>query len=335
MLLEKDTFAAQVINDMGDGLSYDQAQKLRNLISIKLQKYNLVPVETGVIRAEDASNTAKAIKMFFVTKKIEGLSDKSLQYYKQILKKFFAHCHQAIEDIKTDDVRYYLAVQQTDRGISKVSCDNERRVLSSFFKWCEDEEYIFRSPMRKIKKIKQPKIIKQPFSDVELELLRDACINKRELAVIDVLASTGMRIGEMAGLKKKDVDFLADEVKVFGKGQKERITFLNAKAKIHLRDYLKDRNDNSQGVIVSMIPPYKNLMIGSLEKIVKTVGERSGVENVHPHRFRRTAATQAINRGMPIEQVRIMLGHEDIQTTTKYAIVDKKNVKISHEKYLN
>lgn len=331
--MNADCLSNLILFDMDETLSSKSAEKLRRVLDVRLHGLKFEAEEHGLITESQTGNTAKAIKMFFVAKKIEGLTDKSLAYYRTIMRMFFTACQKPVELITTDDVRYYLAEKQIKRAISKATMDNERRVLSSFFQFCEDEGYIAKNPVRRIKKVKQEIRIKEPFSDEELERLRDSCESARDLAIVDLLSSTGMRIGELEPLNRSDVNFESMEIKVFGKGEKERIVYLNARAKIHLTEYLKSRADNEKALFIGMHGG--RLLRGGIETMLRTLGKKAGVENVYPHRFRRTAATQAINRGMPIEQVQQMLGHAKIETTTRYAIVSQRNVKASHEKYLN
>lgn len=333
-MTEKEQFIEELIFSLGNTLNAEQLEKLRNCLVIKLNTFDLKKTELAIATLDKENFTAKAFRMFFIAKKIEGLSDKSLNYYKLIIVKFIQFCGKEINNIETDDVRYYLATKQINKGTSRVTIDNERRILNSFFQWLEDERYITVNPVRRIKHVKQESRIKKPFSDEELERLRDGCDNKRDLAIVDVFASTGMRVGEMELLNRQDVNFGTGEIVVFGKGSKERVVYLNAKAKIHLQDYLNNRSDNNEALFTTLRGANR-LLKGGIETLIRLLGKKTGISNVHPHRFRRTAATMAINRGMPIEQVQKMLGHAKIDTTVLYAIVSQKNVKISHEKYLS
>lgn len=272
--------------------------------------------------------------MFLAAKKIEGCSLKTLSNYALTINRFLFSQNKAVEDINTDDIRYYLFKYQFDRKISNLSIDNMRRVFSSFFAWLTDEEYVHKNPTKKIKKIKYEHKVKKPLSEEELEALRGKCNYIRDLALIDLLVSTGMRVGELVLLDKADIDFNNSQCVVFGKGSRERETYLNAKAKIHLKQYLDSRNDDNTALFVSLKQPHNRLSISGIESIVRQIGSKANITRVYPHKFRRTAATIAINRGMPIEQVQALLGHRQIDTTLKYAIVNQRNVKNSHEKYL-
>lgn len=274
----------------------------------------------------------KAIHNFFIAKKVEGLADSSLSYYSLQLRRFFEVVTKDLMEITTNDIRYYLAKRQIDcPKLSKVTLNNERRILSTFFSWCQAEEYVVKNPMSAIGMIKQPKRIKTAFSEIEMEKLRDACRNPRDKAMIEVLYSTGVRCQELINIKIEDID--CDQISVIGKGDKERVVYLNARAQVAMKRYLDSRNDDSDYLFVSFTST-KALTKGRVESIVRELGEIAGVKNTHPHRFRRTAATLALNRGMPIEQVQQMLGHESIGTTTLYARSSEQNVKSSHRKYV-
>lgn len=236
--------------------------------------------------------------------------------------------------ITTDDLREYLVKYQTERNSSKVTIDNIRRILSSFFSWLEDEDYIVKSPVRRIHKIKTDKTIKDTYSDESLEKLRDGCNELRDLAIIDLLASTGMRIGELVRLNKEDINFMERECVVFGKGNKERTVYFDARTKIHLQNYISSRTDNDKALFVSLKAPFSRLNIGGIEGRLKKIGNSLNINKVHPHKFRRTLATNAIDKGMPIEQVQQLLGHQRIDTTMHYAMVKQQNVKLAHRKYI-
>jgi site-specific recombinase XerD len=273
--------------------------------------------------------------MFFVAKKVSGLSSQSLRAYRSTINSFLKIIQKPLSQITANDIRLFIAMQKC----SAVTSNGYRRNLSSFFKWLSDEEYIPKNPMLKISKIKEPKTVKKPFNAEEIEELRDAAKDKRELAIIDVLLSTGMRVGELYKLNRKDVDFSTGEIIVTGKGNKQRICYLNAPAIKHLRDYLSERQDTYDPLILSKqeqkkYPELNRLQISGIEVMVRELGRSVGIKDVHPHRFRRTAATMALQRGMPIEQVRIMLGHESIDTTLKYAVVSDNSVKYTHSKLM-
>lgn len=274
------------------------------------------------------------IKKFISAKEIEGCSKRTTKYYESTLLKMNGKMNKGITHMTTDDLRTYLTDYQKINDCSKASVDNIRRNLSSFFSWLEEENYILKSPMKRIHKIKVDKVIKETYSDETLELLRDNCGCLRDLAIIDLLASTGMRVGELVKLNINDIDFESRECVVFGKGNKERPVYFDARTKIHLKNYLNSRNDSDSALFVSLDAPHERLNISGVEIRLRQLGRKLGIQKVHPHKFRRTVATKAIDKGMPIEQVQSLLGHSQIDTTMHYAMVNQNNVKESHRKYV-
>ncbi len=271
---------------------------------------------------------------FIATKRLEGRSEKTLKYYRTTVEKVLNAIDKNVKAITTDDLRNYLSEYQGKPTVSKQSVDNVRRNLSSFLTWLEDEDYILKSPVRRICKIKTSTPVKETYTDDEMERLRDSCKNIRDLAMIELLASTGMRVGELVLLNVDDINFNERECIVLGKGDKERIVYFDARTKLHLLEYLKNRNDDVNALFVSLRSPYNRLGIGGIELIIRKLGRSIGVKNCHPHKFRRTMATVAIDKGMPIEQVQKLLGHEKIDTTLHYAMVKQSNVKNAHRKYI-
>ncbi len=271
---------------------------------------------------------------FIAAKRIEGRSEKTLEYYKSVIEKTVESIGKTEKHITTDDLRKYLSDYQEKKGSSKVTIDNIRRILSSFFGWLEDEELIIKSPVRRIHKVKACKVIKETYKDEDLEKMRDSCIEIRDVALIDLLASTGMRVGELVQLNIEDINFEERECIVLGKGDKERIVYFDVRSKMHLKKYIESRIDNNPALFVSLNVPHKRLKIGGVESRLRKIGKDLGIDNVHPHRFRRTLATVAIDKGMPIEQLQHLLGHQRIDTTLKYAMVKQSNVKLAHRKYI-
>lgn len=275
------------------------------------------------------------IDLFISAKKVEGCSDKTLRYYKAVINKLFTTTDKHIMHITTDDLRQYLSEYQKINDCSKGNIDNIRRIFSSFFSWLEDENYILKSPVRRIHKIKTEKPVKETYTDEALEMMRDNCGCLRDLAIIDLLASTGMRVGELVHLNIADVDFENRECIVFGKGSKERPVYFDARTKIHLKNYLETRNDENPALFVSLLKPHNRLEISGVEIRLRKLGRKLEIAKVHPHKFRRTLATKAIDKGMPIEQVQRLLGHAKIDTTMEYAMVSQNNVKLSHRKFIS
>ena len=274
------------------------------------------------------------LQRFIDTKKLEGCSPKTLIQYRRAIEKLINDIKKNIRTVTTDELREYLTNYYQNSNCSKVSIDNMRRIFSSFFNWLEDENYILKSPVRRIHKIKSMAPVKEVYSDDEMELLRDNCVNIRDLALIDLLASTGMRIGELVRLNSDDIDFYERECIVLGKGDKERIVYFDVRTKLHLQEYLNSRHDDNAALFVSLRSPHTRLTITGIEFLVRRLGRSVGIKKCHPHKFRRTMATMAIDKGMPIEQVQKLLGHEKIDTTLHYAMVKQSNVKNAHRKYI-
>lgn len=325
----KQNFINDVVQGMLPFLNNAQAEKLQEVLHHTLFDYN-------VIENENAENLSEQnlVELFLAAKRIEGCSEKSLKYYEATINSMLNELKKDIKHIVTDDIRTYLTDYQTRKQSSRVTIDNIRRILSSFFTWLEDEDYILKSPVRRIHKVKTGTNIKETYSDETLELMRDNCTELRDLAMIDLLASTGMRVGEMVLLNREDIDFNERECVVFGKGDKERIVYFDARTKIHLQNYLNNRTDGNPALFVSLNKPHKRLQISGVEVRLRQFGRQLGLNKVHPHKFRRTLATMAIDKGMPIEQLQQLLGHKRIDTTLQYAMVKQSNVKIAHRKYI-
>ena len=285
-------------------------------------------------RAQAMEEERDLIALFLSAKEIEGCSQRTIEYYENTLRKFEADISTPLHSTGTDELREYLARYEFERGSSKVTIDNIRRIIASFFSWLEDEDYIVKSPARRIKHVKTPKRIKSTFTDEDLEMLREGCANARDLAIIDMLTSTGMRIGELVGLNINDINLEERECLVTGKGNKQRLTYFDARTKVHLDDYLRTRTDDHNALFIPLNGKARRMTIGAIELRLRQIGKKSNIQRVHPHKFRRTLATNAIDKGMPIEQVQKLLGHEKIDTTMHYALVNQSNVKASHRKYL-
>ena len=283
---------------------------------------------------KESKENSILLRNYLASKHVEGCSERTITYYHTTINKMLQVINKKIEFITTDDLRKYLADYRKMNGASKATVDNIRRVLSSFFSWLEDEDYIFKNPVRRIHKIKTKKVVKEIISDENFEILRDSCTNIRDLAMIELLASTGIRVGELVNLNIEDVLFNERECVVLGKGDSERIVYFDAKTKIHLQKYLDSRKDSNPALFVSFKKPYKRLGINGVERRIRELGHEADIKKVHPHKFRRTMATNAIDKGMPIEQVQRLLGHVQIDTTMQYAMVNQSNVKIAHRKFI-
>ncbi|QWQ31791.1 tyrosine-type recombinase/integrase [Candidatus Minimicrobia vallesae] len=314
-----------ILVDMDEYLTANQSQKLQRVLTSRL---------TSQTKSVSSVSNSNYLAMFLNAKKIEGCSERTLSYYKTTVEKLLDGITDPIRKVTTDDIREYLANYQGLNDCSKTTIDNIRRNISSFFTWLEEEDYIIKSPMRRIHKIKTTKTVKEVISDEEIEKMRDKCKNLRDLAIIDLLYSTGIRIGELVRLNIDDIDFEERECIVFGKGDKERRVYFDAKTKIHLMGYINSRSDTNPALFVTLDAPYDRLQISGVEIRLRQLGRELGINKIHPHKFRRTMATRAIDKGMPIEQVQKLLGHSQIDTTMHYAIVNQTNVKVAHRKFI-
>ena len=314
-----------ILNEMADFLSIAQMKKLQEVL--------LKNLSSETPQREQTSNETY-LKMFIDAKQIEGCSERTLQYYKMTVEHLLTTLDVPVRKMTTDEIRSYLANYQQRNNCSKVTVDNVRRNISSFFSWLEEEDYILKSPMRRIHKIKTKQSVKETISDEMIEKLRDNCECARDLAMIDLLYSTGIRVGELVRLYISDIDFEERECIVYGKGDKERRVYFDAKAKLHLQNYINSRHDDNPALFTTLDAPYDRLKISGVEIRVRELGRKISMERIHPHKFRRTMATRAIDKGMPIEQVQKILGHSQIDTTMQYAIVNQNNVKTAHRKYI-
>ena len=327
----KDGKTKEILQQMMPYLDNAQMAQLKKVLEHTLWNCTI----TENVQSLDGTNeNATRVEMFLGAKRVEGCSEKSLAYYKATIEAALGTIDKDIRHIETEDLRKYLTDYQQKKQSSKVTIDNIRRILSSFFSWLEDEDYILKSPARRIHRVKTSTTIKETYSDEALETMRDSCQNLRDLAIIDMLASTGMRVGEMVRLNRSDIDFNERECVVFGKGDKERLAYFDARTKIHLQNYLAGRTDSEPALFVTLKAPYKRLQIGGIETRLREMGKLLDIPKVHPHKFRRTLATMAIDKGMPIEQLQQLLGHQRIDTTLKYAMVKQSNVKAAHRKYI-
>ena len=314
-----------IINEMAEYLNVSQMKKLQEVLLKTFSEHEAAKAEIG---------NSEYLQLFLDAKKIEGCSERTIQYYRTTIDRLLDTIAAPIRKVTTEEIRHYLVGYQKINNCSKVTVDNVRRNISSFFSWLEEEDYILKSPMKRIHKIKTKQQVKETISDEAIEQLRDNCKCIRDLAMIDLLYSTGIRVGELVNLNISDVDFEARECVVFGKGDKERKVYFDAKAKIHLQEYLNSRNDRNPALFVTLDAPFDRLKISGVEIRMRRLGRALNMDKIHPHKFRRTMATRAIDRGMPIEQVQKLLGHSQIDTTMQYAIVNQTNVKTSHQKFI-
>ena len=325
----KQTLIKDIIQEMLPYLNNAQREKLQEVLQYAFAKAKITEYQYKENHSEQ-----NYVGLFLSAKRIEGCSEKSLKYYKATIEMMIMSVGKSVKHIETDDIRRYLTEYQEKKQSSKVTIDNIRRILSSFFSWLEDEDYILKSPVRRIHKVKTATNIKETYTDEDLEKMRDNCTELRDLAMIDMFASTGMRIGEMVLLNKADINFNERECVVFGKGDKERIVYFDARAKIHLQNYIDSRTDDNPALFVTLRSPHERIKIGGIESRLREMGKQLDIPKIHPHKFRRTLATMAIDKGMPIEQLQQLLGHKRIDTTLQYAMVKQSNVKLAHKKYI-
>ena len=325
----KQKIMEDIVQQMLPYLDNAQLHKLQEVLEHSLFEYEIAG---RTIETEDDSQ--ELIDSFVYAKRIEGCSEKTLKYYRTTIEAMTEAIDKGARHMQTDDLRAYLTGYQEQHGSSRVTIDNIRRILSSFFSWLEDEDHILKSPVRRIHKVKTATNIKETYTDEELEKMRDNCGELRDLAIVDMLASTGMRIGEMVLLNKADINFNERECVVFGKGDKERVVYFDARTKIHLQNYIDSRTDDEPALFVTLREPHTRITIGGIESRLRKFGKSLKIEKVHPHKFRRTLATMAIDKGMPIEQLQQLLGHKRIDTTLQYAMVKQSNVKQAHRKFI-
>ena len=325
-----DNLINEIEQAMLNVLDNEQLGQLRKVLNYSFR--NICVTEKEPLNAK--GNNQALIENFIAAKKVEGCSDKSISYYKSTIINALKKIEKEVVHVTTDDLRGYLNDYQAESGASKVTVDNIRRILSSFFSWLEEENYIVKSPVRRIHKVKVGKTVKETYTDEALEQMRDHCSNARDLALIDLLASTGMRVGELVKLNRSDIDYQNRECIVTGKGDKQRKVYFDARTKIHLQKYVNSRTDTNEALFVSLLAPYNRLQISGVEIRLRQLGHELNIPKVHPHKFRRTLATMAIDKGMPIEQVQHLLGHQSLDTTLQYAMVNQNNVKLSHHRFI-
>ena len=328
----KEKLVNTILQEMLPFLNNAQINKLQKVLNYEFEKLEIKIKNSNSLEIQSNFNL---INLFISAKRIEGCSEKSLKYYQTTIEKMVNNVKKSIQEITTNDLRDYLTIYQNTKSPSKTTTDNVRRVFSSFFSWLEDEDYILKSPVRRIHKIKTSTIVKETYSDENLEIMRDNCDCIRDLALIDMLASTGMRVGELVLLNIEDINFNERECIVFGKGNKERVVYFDARTKIHLQNYLESRTDDNKALFVSLRAPFERIKIGGIEARLRKLGKELNIPKVHPHKFRRTLATIAIDKGMPIEQLQRLLGHQRIDTTLQYAMVKQSNVKLAHKKFIS
>lgn len=310
---------------MSEFLNISQLKHLQEVLITRLDEYNEV--------VENIDNT-DYLKMFLSAKKVEGCSEETIKFYEITIKNMFKLVRHPIREITTEILRNYLIKYQGINNCSKVTLDNVRRNLSSFFSWLEDEDYILKNPIRRIHKMKTQSVVKKVITDEMIELIREGCLTLRDLAVVELLYATGIRISELVNLNISNIDFEERMCIVLGKGDKERLVYFDAKTKMVLLNYIRSRKDKNDALFVSFNQPHNRIKRNCIEYRLRLLGRRIGVWELYPHKFRRTMATRAIDKGTPIEQVQQILGHCQINTTMMYAVVSQSNTKFSYKKYI-
>lgn len=324
----KNSLIRTINSEMNSYLNNFQLEKLNEILEYNFYNYDVIEIDKSRKELDNYTD------LFLASKKVEGCSERTLNYYESTIDNMLIEINKSVKIIDTNDLREYLTKYQKKNNCSKVTIDNVRRILSSFFSWLEDEDYIIKSPIRRIHKIKTSKVVRETYTDETIEKLRDSCEEIRDLAIIDFLTSTGVRVGELVKLNIEDINFEERSCIVFGKGSREREVYFDARTKLHLEKYLSLRKDNNPALFVSLLSPYDRLEISGVEIRLKKLGKELDLQKVHPHKFRRTMATKAIDKGMPIEQVQRLLGHAKIDTTLQYAMVNQNNVKLSHHRFI-
>lgn len=324
----KNSLIRTINSEMNSYLNNFQLEKLNEILEYNFYNYDVIEINKNRKELDNYTD------LFLASKKVEGCSERTLNYYESTIDNMLIEINKSVKIIDTNDLREYLTRYQKKNNCSKVTIDNVRRILSSFFSWLEDEDYIIKSPIRRIHKIKTSKVVRETYTDETIEKLRDSCEEIRDLAIIDFLTSTGVRVGELVKLNIEDINFEERSCIVLGKGSREREVYFDARTKLHLEKYLSLRKDNNPALFVSLLSPYDRLEISGVEIRLKKLGRELDLQKVHPHKFRRTMATKAIDKGMPIEQVQRLLGHAKIDTTLQYAMVNQNNVKLSHHRFI-
>ena len=307
--------------------------ELKNALYYVLSEYDISEKCTDLQRVDRSWESV--LGTFLVRKRVEGRSERTLSLYNLHLRRMLQNLNKPVEEITEADLFLYIEMYKRKRNVSGVYLDNIRLVFSSFFGWLNIKGYISRNPAAGLDPIKAEKRIKKPLSDTDLEKLRRKCRLERDLALIEFLYSTGVRVSELVALNRQDIDFSSMDVIVYGKGAKERETYLTAASCMHLKEYLDSRTDDNEALFVGLKSPHKRLTVSGVEEILRRLGKQTGIEKVHPHRFRRTMATNILNKGMPIEEVKEILGHVKLDTTMIYCQVNKENVRHSHRKFMS
>lgn len=305
------------------------SDRLQNVLLSELNKYEVQERTTDIVVRDGSAEGL--LRKFLATKRIEGKSENTIKYYNDVIGTFVNHLDRRIFEVTAFDLRLYLSMYKEKRKVNNRTLENTRKVLSSFFSWLYDEEFIPHNPCRAVKQIKYDKVIRKPFSGEQLEKLKNSCTNARDMALVHFLHATGCRVSEVVAVDITDIDFQNRELVVYGKGGKERTVYLTTVAAMYIQEYISSREDDSKALFVGK--GSKRIKKNAIETILRKLGKQAGVDNVHPHRFRRTLATELIDRGAALQDVQRILGHEDIRTTQVYVYVQQRNVRNTYERY--
>lgn len=321
-----------VLRKMQELLSEEQLKELQNALNMVFAGCKIAE-ETGLRVAE--RRWEEDLEDFLVSKALEGRSAETVKRYRYELNRLLSYIDKTIADIRPGDISGYMRMYKRIRGISNQTLKNIRTVFSSFFAWLRDRERIGKNPMTLVEDVKIESTIRRPYTDEEREMMLRECNNIRDKAMLEFLYSTAIRVSELARLNKEDVRFSSKDLIVYGKGAKERRVYINDRTNMYLREYLQSRSDDNPALFVGLADPHRRLTKGGIEDIIRRIGRRAGVEKAHPHRFRRTALTNALNRGMPLQEAMILAGHAKPETTMRYCTVDQEAVQYHHKKHLS
>lgn len=324
---------AQIVDKVLQGMMGKGMEELKNVLYCVLAKYEIAEKSTELQKVE--RSWEEELCAFLIRKRVEGRSEKTISQYSLHLRRMLQYINKPVKEITEADLFSYIAMYKKKRGVSGVYLNNIRLVCSSFFSWLNNKGYIRKNPAAGLDPIKVEKRIKKPLSDTELEMLRRKCTLERDIALIECLYSTGVRVSELVALNRQDIDFDNMRAVVYGKGAKERETYLTAAACMHLKEYLDSRSDSNDALFVGLKAPHERLTVSGVEEVLRKLGKNTGIVKVHPHRFRRTMATNILNKGMPIEEVKEILGHVKLDTTMIYCQISKENVRHHHRKYMS
>lgn len=331
ILLEK--ILENVVNEMSPHLTQEQLEHLSNVLYVNFHGVEVQEQCTDLVATGDDGDEAK-IRMFMASKKAVNRQNNTLKQYSREIYNMLNFLGKRLEDITGMDLRYYYGIMRERRGIKMSTMQTRLHYLSSFWDFLITEELVHNNPVKKVGLLKLEKTIKRPYSAEELEALRVNSLSLRDRALVEFLYSTGVRVSELVALNVGDVEMGKQELIVYGKGSKERKTYLTDGAKFYLRRYLRERGAKAnEPLFVTSDNPHNRLTVAGIQYTLRQLGDRAGVKGVHPHRFRRTIATDLLNRGMPIEQVKDFLGHEKLDTTMIYCTVKTENVQASHRKF--